>query len=72
MKIQIVGGNAYLTVMPLAGGQGGFYPTRNLGVQLTLFQPGGADYVHHITASPTVLENPAAFLLEVIRQNIAG
>ena len=27
------------TVMPLEGGQGGLYPTRNLGVQLTLFQP---------------------------------
>ena len=27
--------------MPLAGGQGGFYPTRKLGVQLTLFNPGG-------------------------------
>ena len=27
--------------MPLAGGQGGFLPTQNLGVQLTLLQPGG-------------------------------
>ena len=27
--------------MPLAGGQGGLQPTRNLGVHLTLFQPGG-------------------------------
>ena len=28
-------------VMPLAGGQGGLKPTQNLGVQLTLLQPGG-------------------------------
>ena len=28
-------------VMPLAGGQGGLKPTQTLGVQLTLFQPGG-------------------------------
>ena len=28
-------------VMPLAGGQDGFYPTRNFGFLLTLFQPGG-------------------------------
>ena len=27
-------------VMPLADGQGGLYPIRNLGVQLTLLQPG--------------------------------
>ena len=45
--------------MPLAGGQG-----RNLGVQLTLFQPGGgADYAHHITACPPGFENLAASLL---------
>ena len=29
-----------MSVMPLAGGQSGLQP-RNLGVQLTLFQPGG-------------------------------
>ena len=45
-------------VMPLAGGQGGL----NLGVQLTLLQPRGADYAHHITASPLGFENPAAAL----------
>jgi hypothetical protein len=33
-----------------------------LGVQLTLLQPGGADYAHHITASPPGFENPAAAL----------
>ena len=27
--------------MPLVGGQGGLYPSWNLGVQLTLLQPGG-------------------------------
>ena len=40
----------------------GWAPTRNLGVQLTLLQPGGADYAHHITASPPGFENPAAAL----------
>ena len=38
-------------VMPLAGGQ------RNLGVQLTLFQPEGADYSQHITPCPPGFEN---------------
>ena len=28
-------------MLPLVGRQGGLYPTRNLGVQLTLLQPGG-------------------------------
>ena len=41
--------------MPPVGGQGG-----NLGVQLTLFQPGGADYAHHITACPPGFEILAA------------
>ena len=27
------------------------------GVNLTLFQPGGADYAHHITACPPRFEN---------------
>ena len=48
--------------MPLAGGQGGLYPTRNLGVQLTLFQPGWADYAHHITACPPRFEKLTASL----------
>ena len=30
-------------VIPLAGGPVGLKPTRNLGVQLTLFQPGGGE-----------------------------
>ena len=29
------------SVLPLVGGQGGLQPTRNLGGQLTLLQPGG-------------------------------
>ena len=53
--------------MPLVGGQGGFYPNRNLGVQLTLLQSrgGGADYAHHITASPPGFENPVASLQNI-------
>ena len=34
----------------------------NLGAQLTLLQPGRADYAHHITASPPGFEIPAASL----------
>ena len=49
--------------MPLVGGQGGLWPTRNLGVQFTLFKPGRADYTHHITACPPGFENLAAALL---------
>jgi hypothetical protein len=36
--------------------------TRNLGVQLTLFQPEGTDYAHHITACPPGFENLTAYL----------
>ena len=35
---------------------GGKHP-RNLGVLLTLFQPEGADYAHHITASTPGFKN---------------
>ena len=35
---------------------------RNLGAQLTLFQPWGADYAHHITDCPPGFENLAASL----------
>ena len=46
-------------VMPLVGGQGG--PTRNFGVQLTLFQPREeADYANHITACPPGFETLTA------------
>ena len=33
-----------------------------LGVQLTLFQPRGADYAHHITDYPPGFENLTASL----------
>ena len=32
-------------------------PTRNLGFQLSLFQPGGADYAHYTTACPPKFDN---------------
>jgi hypothetical protein len=48
-------------VLPLVGGQGGL----NLGFQLTLLQPGGADYAQRITASPPRFENLAASLIIV-------
>ena len=34
----------------------------NLGLQLTQFQPGGADYAYHITACPPRFENLRASL----------
>ena len=42
---------------------GGLKPTRNLGVQLTLFQPEGTEYAHHITACPPGFENLTASLI---------
>ena len=48
--------------MPRAGGQGGLYPTLNLGLQLNLFKPGGPDYAHRVTASPPGFENLSASL----------
>ena len=39
------------TEMPEEGA-GGQFPAPFLADQLTLFQPGGADYAHHITTSP--------------------
>ena len=45
-----------VTVMSLVGGLDGLQPTWVLGFQLTLFQPGGADYAHHITAYPSNLK----------------
>ena len=53
-------------MLPLVGGQGGL----NLGVQLTLQQPG-ADYAHPITTGPPGFENPAASLkLDQIVSNL--
>ena len=48
-------------VMLLVGGLVGF-PTWNLGVRLTLFQPRGTDYAHHITDCPHGFENIKASL----------
>ena len=45
--------NVYHTVLPLVGGQCG--ATRNLGVQLTLLQPGG-----QIMPITLLLAHPAA------------
>ena len=60
--------------MPLVGGQGELQPTRNLGVQFTLFQHGGgADYTHHLTACPPGFENLAASLLNwtiILKTNV--
>ena len=56
------------TVMPLAGGQGGLYPTWDLGVQSSLFQPRGADYAHHITACPPGFKNLTGSLRYVVGQ----
>ena len=42
--------------MPLAGGQGGLVSSVNP------ITTRGADYTHHITASPPGFENPAASL----------
>ena len=44
----------YISVMPLATGW--LQPTQNLCVQLTLLQPEGAVYDHHITACPSGFE----------------
>jgi len=44
----------YITVagMQQGGGQGGQLPPQILADQLTLSQPGGADYAHHSTTCP--------------------
>ena len=44
-----------MSVMLLAGGW-------NLGIELNLIQPGGADYAHHIAACPPGFENLTASL----------
>ena len=50
------------SVMPLAGKLGGFSLPGTCGCNPTLFQPGGANYVHYTTASPPGLENLTASL----------
>ena len=46
----------YLSELSLEGVLGVLYHPQNLEVLLTLFQPEGADYVHHITASTPALD----------------
>ena len=42
------------TVMPEPGGQGGHWPLQYLADQLTLFQPGRADYPHLLQLAPRI------------------
>ena len=49
----------------------GLYPTWTLGVQLTLYQPRGADYAHYITTCPPRFENITASLI-IGYQNLEG
>ena len=51
--------NTYKPVMPLVGEQGA-HP--EFGSSVNPITTRGADYSHHITASPPRLENLAAFL----------
>ena len=48
-------------VLPLVGGQGGLSPPRISKFNYP-YNNQGADYAHHITASPPGFENPAASL----------
>ena len=43
---------------------------RGFGVSVNPITTKGADYDHHITASPPGFENPAASLLETGHQNL--
>ena len=55
--------NSVMRLRPVAsGGARGPVPPQFLADQLTLSQPGGAHYAHHITASIPGFENPAAAL----------
>jgi hypothetical protein len=45
------------------GGLGGLQPPPSLTDQLTLSQPGGADYAPHSTTSPPGFSGPATGLL---------
>ena len=51
------------TELSLAGVLGLLWHPRNLGVLLTLFQPEGADYAHHITASTPRFEKLTTSLI---------
>ena len=50
-------------MLPLVGGQGG----PDFGSSVNPFTTRGADYAHHITASPPGFENPAASLRNVYK-----
>jgi hypothetical protein len=45
------------------GARGALATPRNLEVLLTIFQPEGADYVHHITPSTPGFDNLTTSLL---------
>ena len=51
--------------MPLAGGQGGSLVHTEIGSSVNPIATRGADYAHHITASPPGFENPAASLFSL-------
>ena len=42
----------YISVMPELGGPGGPWPPQYLTDQLTLFQPGEADFAHPLLLAP--------------------
>ena len=52
----------HMAVMPLAGGQSGLQPKLEFESLVNPITTRGADYTHHITASPPGFENPAASL----------
>ena len=54
---------------PEERGGGAASPLRILADQLTLSQPGRADYTHHINACPPGFENLAASLKLQLRPN---
>ena len=56
-------------VLPLVGGQGGL---PEFGSSVNPITTRGADYAHHITASPPRFENPAAALYYVHIQTYLG
>ena len=45
--------------MPLAGGQGGSLVHTEIGSSVNPIATRGADYAHHITASPTRIWKPS-------------
>ena len=43
-------------------------PPQDLGYQLTLFGPRGADYARHITTCPPIFLDDAASLTDIVSQ----